>query len=85
MNRKQLLRQGLQLTAAGAYIASTQRPALSQSAVKLRVAGIPNDIGVASAYTYEQGIFKKYGLDVELVVGGTGASVAAAVVGGALG
>jgi len=84
MNRKQLLRQGLHLTAAGAYIASTQGPAFSQTAVKLRVAGIPNDIGVASAYAYEQGFFKKYGLDVELVVGGTGASVAAAVVGGAL-
>jgi NitT/TauT family transport system substrate-binding protein len=84
MNRKQLLRQGLHLTAAGAFVTSTQRPAFSQSAAKLRVAGIPNDIGIASAYAYEQGIFKKYGLDVELVVGGTGASVAAAVVGGAL-
>lgn len=84
MNRKQLLRQGLHLTAAGAYVASVRRPAVAQSTAKLRVAGIPNDIGCASAYAYEQGFFKKYGLDVDLVVGGTGASVAAAVVGGAL-
>jgi NitT/TauT family transport system substrate-binding protein len=84
MNRTQLLRQGLHLTAAGAYVASVRRPAFSQTPSKLRVAGIPNDIGVASAYAFEQGFFKKYGLDVDLVVGGSGASVAAAVVGGAL-
>lgn len=50
----------------------------------MRVAAVANDVGIGSAYAVDQGFFAKHGLDVELVVGGTGASVAAAVAAGDL-
>jgi NitT/TauT family transport system substrate-binding protein len=58
--------------------------ARTQTVEKLRVAAIPIDVGALSLYAQDQGFFKKHGLDVDITLGGTGAAVAAAVVGGSL-
>jgi len=68
------------LTAGGGPL----RAVAQTTAPKLRVAMIPIDVGAASAYAYDMGFFAKHGLDVELIVGGTGATVAAAVAGGSI-
>lgn len=56
----------------------------AQAPIKLRVAGIPIDVGALSYYADAEGFFKKHGLDVEVTTASNGAAVAAAVVGGSL-
>ena len=56
----------------------------SQTLPHVRVAAIPIDVGALSYYAAQQGFFKKHGLDVEIVQGGNGAAIAAAVVGGSI-
>lgn len=56
----------------------------AQAPLKLRVAGIPIDVGALSYYADKEGFFKKHGLDVEVITGQNGAAVAAAVAGGSL-
>lgn len=58
--------------------------ASAQAPMKLRVAGIPIDVGALSYYADQEGFFKKHGLDVEVITGQNGAAVAAAVAGGSL-
>jgi NitT/TauT family transport system substrate-binding protein len=56
----------------------------AQAPLKLRVAGIPIDVGALSYYADQEGFFKKHGLDVDVITGQNGAAVAAAVAGGSL-
>jgi NitT/TauT family transport system substrate-binding protein len=56
----------------------------AQAPLKLRVAGIPVDVGALSYYADQEGFFKKHGLDVDVITGQNGAAVAAAVAGGSL-
>src|ERR1700735_3614743 len=56
----------------------------TQTLPHVRVAAIPIDVGALSYYADKQGYFKKHGLDVEIIQGGTGAAIAAAVVGGSI-
>jgi NitT/TauT family transport system substrate-binding protein len=58
--------------------------ASAQAPLKLRVAGIPVDVGALSYYADQEGFFKKHGLDVDVITGQNGAAVAAAVAGGSL-
>ena len=57
---------------------------VAQTLPHVRVAAIPIDVGALSYFAAQQGFFKKHGLDVEIVQGGNGAAVAAAVVGGSI-
>jgi NitT/TauT family transport system substrate-binding protein len=83
MNRRSALRGSLALTASAGALLARARNAGAQTA-KLRVSSAPVDAGAASIYAYEAGIYTKYGLDVELVMGGNGSTIAAAVAGGSL-
>jgi NitT/TauT family transport system substrate-binding protein len=56
----------------------------AQTDAPLRVAAIPIDVGALSFFAADQGFYKKHGLDVVIVPGGTGAAIAAAVAGGSL-
>lgn len=76
----------LQSLAAGAALSAVNvipRRAAAQNS-KLRVAGIPIDVGAGSYYALEQGLFAKHGLDVDVITLANGAVVAAAVAGGSL-
>lgn len=64
--------------------ASPARAFAQQQNVKLRVAGIPIDVGGAAYYAQDMGFFAKYGIDAEVVTLANGAAVAAAVAGNAL-
>jgi NitT/TauT family transport system substrate-binding protein len=54
----------------------------AQTPIKVRAVGIPIDVSGALYYASDLGIFKKYGLDVEVTSMGSGASIAPAVAGG---
>ena len=69
--------------AAGAAAAAVTSSRLgAQTLPKVRAVGIPIDVSGAIYYGSELGIFKKYGLDVEVTSMGSGASIAPAVAGG---
>jgi NitT/TauT family transport system substrate-binding protein len=57
---------------------------VAQTLPHVRVAAIPIDVGALSYFANQQGFFKKHGLDVEIIQGGNGAAIAAAVVGGSI-
>ncbi|MGA2394863.1 MAG: ABC transporter substrate-binding protein [Candidatus Lustribacter sp.] len=69
--------------AAAAAAAATAGALGAQTLPKVRAVGIPIDVSGAVYYATDLGIFKKYGLDVEVDSMGSGASVAPAVAGGA--
>jgi NitT/TauT family transport system substrate-binding protein len=83
-SRGRWLRSSTSAVVSSAFFAGAVRSADAQTGPKLRVAAVANDVGVGSAYAYDQGFFKEHGLDVELIAGGSGASIAAAVAGGAM-
>lgn len=82
MKRRSVLARGA--LAFAAYTAFARPGNAGAQSAKLRVASAPVDAGAGSIYAYETGIYTKYGLDVELVMGGNGSTIAAAVAGGSL-
>jgi NitT/TauT family transport system substrate-binding protein len=83
MIKRSTILRGLGAATALSSISSIPRPAAAQTG-KLRVAGIPIDVGAGSYYALDQGFFAKHGLDVEVTSLANGAVVAAAVAGGSL-
>lgn len=79
------MRQVVRWMAVAIFLAAIGSDASAQQApMKLRVAGIPIDVGALSYYADAQGFFKKHGLDVEVITGASGPAVAAAVIGGSM-
>jgi NitT/TauT family transport system substrate-binding protein len=72
------------LLAAG--IAGTLVPAIvrAQTLPKVRVAASPDEDILGSLWGVQSGIFRKYGLDVEVTRANSGSAVAAAVAGGSI-
>lgn len=67
---------------AGAGIIAAGRSAFAQSLIKITVATPPTDGAKALLWGVHAGIFRKHGLDVEIVPIGSGAAALAAVAGG---
>ena len=68
--------------AAGAAFAAGSRRAFAQTLTKISVATPPTDGAKALLWGVHAGIFKKHGLDVEIVPIGSGAAALAALAGG---
>lgn len=66
-------------TAAAAAISG---PVGAQTLTKVRAVGLPIDLSGTVYYAFDLGIFKKYGLDVELSSMGSGAAIAPAIAAG---
>lgn len=62
---------------------SVRRTALAQEARAVTLATLINDTATTALYASKAGVFKRYGLNVELQVMNSGAAAAAAVAGGA--
>jgi NitT/TauT family transport system substrate-binding protein len=67
---------------AGAIAAGKARAAFGQSLTKISVATPPTDGAKALLWGVHNGVFKKYGLDVEVIPIGSGAAALAALAGG---
>lgn len=72
------------IAASASASALTCASIVRAQAAPIRVAGIPIDVGANCYYAGDGGIFKKHGLDIEIITGGSGATIAAAVIGGSL-
>jgi NitT/TauT family transport system substrate-binding protein len=77
MKRSTLLATGLALTAFPSR-------ARSQALTTIRVSGSPDEDIIGSLWGQQSGIFKKYGLDVQVTRSNSGSAVSAAVIGGSL-
>jgi NitT/TauT family transport system substrate-binding protein len=78
-----LIRRAAFLAGSAAFAAAPRR-APAQSLTKIRIASSPDQDVVGALWGVQSGIFKRYGLDVDVRSAGSGAVVAAALVGGAL-
>jgi NitT/TauT family transport system substrate-binding protein len=75
----------LSSSVAAAAVAAYAAPAQAQPApLSLRVAATPNDTFASAYYAQDLGYFTRAGLDVDLQSFTTGATIAAAIVGGAI-
>jgi NitT/TauT family transport system substrate-binding protein len=63
--------------------ASLAGPALAQSLKTIKAAGVPEDSATPVLWAQQSGIFRRYGLDVQLESQRSGAAIVAGVVGGA--
>jgi NitT/TauT family transport system substrate-binding protein len=70
--------------ASAAAAATAPISARAQALVHLTIGTTPIDAGIAPVVGVRTGIYKKYGLDVELVTMNSGAAMSAAVAGGSL-
>ena len=70
--------------AAGAAFAACRRGAVAQTLTKISVATPPTDGAKALLWGVHAGIFKKHGLDVDVVPIGSGAAALAALAGGSV-
>ena len=69
---------------SGLAFAAFPARARAQALTTLRVAGSPDEDIVGSLWGQQSGIFKKYGLDVQVTRANSGSAVSAAVIGGSL-
>lgn len=74
--------RGAALAAGTAALLATAGRALAQSGAPLRVIGPPNDGFKPVYYAQKAGIFRKYGVAVEIAQVNSGAAAAAALIGG---
>ena len=70
--------------AALGLAANASRPARAQDAPLIRIAAPTNDTATSALYADKAGLFKKAGLNIEIVPMNSGAAVASAVAGGAV-
>jgi NitT/TauT family transport system substrate-binding protein len=70
--------------AAGAVIAVAPAVIGAQTLTKVRVAAAPDEDILSALWGAQSGIFRKYGLDVDVQRANSGSAVAAAVVGGSI-
>jgi NitT/TauT family transport system substrate-binding protein len=70
--------------AAGAVLAVAPAVGGAQTLAKLRVAASPDEDILSALWGAQSGIFRKYGLDVDVQRANSGSAVAAAVVGGSI-
>jgi NitT/TauT family transport system substrate-binding protein len=70
--------------ALGAAVAASDRGAFAQTLTKISVATPPTDGAKALLWGVHAGIFKKHGLDVDIVPLGSGAAALAALAGGSV-
>src|SRR5580700_8149925 len=70
--------------AAGAVIAVAPAFAGAQTLPKVRVAASPDEDILGALWGVQSGIFRKYGLDVDVQRANSGSAVAAAVAGGSI-
>src|ERR1700722_10717973 len=76
------MKRSAALLALGAV--ALPRRARVQTLTKLKVAQPPGTAAALIIYAQNSGVFKKYGLDVELVKMGSGSAIIAALVGGSI-
>jgi NitT/TauT family transport system substrate-binding protein len=74
-----MLRLLVALVALLAFLVPAAQPTAAQSLTKMTVVTSPSDSGGQVYYAQAQGIFKKYGLDVEIISVSSGAAVTAAM------
>ncbi len=69
--------------ALGAAFLAAPTSAMAQSVTSLKVGGVPEDSITPALWAQQSGLFKKYGLDVDLQSQRSGSAVSSGVVGGA--
>jgi NitT/TauT family transport system substrate-binding protein len=77
-------RRGFIALAAGFAATARYAGAQAPSMVSLRVASAPDEDVLGALWAQKSGIFRKYGLDVNIQLMNSGAAVGAAVVGGSI-
>ena len=68
----------------GAALLAAPVAGRAQAPVKLRIASAPNSDFIMSEWAQRAGLFRKYGLDVDITLMSSGAAAASAVAGGSL-
>src|SRR5580692_11066538 len=68
----------------GAALAGLKTRASAQDLPAVKIAAPANDTATSAIYAVKAGLFKRAGLDVQITAMNSGASVAAAVAGGAI-